>query len=418
MSTQSSPSLAKAILNQRMLICIFTGFSSGLPLYILIQLVPAWLRSEGVGLAEIGLFALIQLPYNWKFAWAPLLDRYALPFLGLRRGWLILCQIALAISIALLPFYDLENSLMVVAYFAAVVAFFSATQDVLLDAYRRELLPDEELGIGNSIHINAYRLAGLVPGALSLVLADHFDWSTVFLVTACFMGVGVIMTLCIKELEHSPTNATLSFQQTFTEPFADFFKRLGTEKAFYVLAFILLYKFGDNMATALASPFYIDMGFSLTEIGLIAKNAGLWPMIFGSIIGGIIMIKAGINRSLWMFGVVQIVSIFGFALLTYFPGNKWMLALIISFEYLGVGLGAAAITAFMARTANKNFAATQLALLTAIVTLPRTLANSLVGFIVEDVGWEMFFYICVACAIPGMLLLLKVAPWNETEKEG
>jgi len=404
-----------AVFNRRTLICAFNGFSSGLPLYILITLVPAWLRKEGVGLAEIGLFTLIMLPYNWKFLWAPLLDRYQLPFLGLRRGWMLLFQLALLISIGILPHIGL-SSLGNVAYLAAAVAFFSASQDVVLDAYRREILPDRELGFGNSIAVNAYRIAGLIPGSLSLILADHFSWELVFFVTALFMFFGIGMTLVIAEppREYHPN----SFREAVLDPIREFFQRAGTGHALLIIAFLFFYKLGDNMATALATPFYIDMGFSLSEIGLIAKNAALWPVIFGSILGGLLMIRIGINRALWVFGVVQVVSILGFALLAHVGANQWLLALVIGFEYLGVGLGTSASVAFIARSSDKRFTAFQFALLTAAATLPRTIANSITGFIIEAVGWETFFYLCTLCAAPGMLLLIWVAPWNGEKPEG
>lgn len=408
----SPPSLQDAIFNRRTLICIFTGFSSGLPLYILASLVPAWLRTEGVGLKEIGLFTLINLPYTWKFLWAPLMDRYSLPLLGLRRGWMLLTQLLILVSIACLPLFDIQTNLWTITWLAAGVAFFSASQDVVLDAYRRELLPDTELGFGNSIHINAYRIAGLIPGSLSLILADHFDWQIVFMITAGFMLLGIGMTLCIREPNHSRTPQTL--RQAVLDPFREFFNRRGSRQALMILGFILLYKLGDNMATALSTPFYIDLGFTLTEIGLIAKNAALWPMIVGSILGGLIMIRIGINRALWVFGVVQLVSILGFALLAHVGHNLWLLGLAIGFEYLGVGLGTAAIVAFIARTTDTRYTATQFALFTAVAALPRSLANAATGFMVEQLGWEVFFYVCTLLALPGMALLLVIAPWNET----
>ncbi|MYM64723.1 AmpG family muropeptide MFS transporter [Pseudomaricurvus sp. HS19] len=410
-ASESRSSLQQAIFNRRTLICIFTGFSSGLPLYILAQLVPAWMRTEGIGLKEIGLFTLINLPYTWKFLWAPLMDRFSLPFLGLRRGWMLLTQIMLLLSIAALPWLDLNNNLLIITWLAAAVAFFSASQDVVLDAYRREILPDTELGFGNSIHINAYRIAGLIPGSLSLILADHFDWQTVFAVTAAFMLLGIALTLCIDEPEHRYTPHTL--RSAVTEPFQEFFNRNGVRQATLILAFIFLYKLGDNMATALSTPFYIDLGFSLSEIGIIAKNAALWPMVFGSIAGGIIMIRLGINRSLWVFGVVQMLSILGFALLAHVGANLWLLGLVIGFEYLGVGLGTAAMVAFIARTTDHRYTATQFALFTAVAALPRSLANAATGYIVEATGWETFFYLCTLLAVPGMLLLVVMAPWQE-----
>ena len=414
----NSPSIKDALLNRRMLICIFTGFASGLPLYILISLVPAWLRTEGVGLKEIGFFALIGLPYTWKFLWSPLLDRYQIPLLsyrpGLRRSWMLASQVALLICILSLGMFDPQKELWTIAYICLFIAFLSATQDIVLDAYRRQILPDEELGLGNSIHVNAYRIAGLVPGSLALILADSLPWQTVFMITAAFMLFGIALTLSIKE-PVAPKNHPSNLQSAVVEPFKEFFNRQGVQQALLILAFMLLYKLGDSMATALATPFYLDMGFSKSEIGYIAKNAALWPMIIGGILGGLLMLKIGINRALWLFGLVQIVSILGFAVLARVGEGLWLLALVISFEYLGVGLGTAAFVAFIARTTNPTFAATQFALFTAITAVPRTVASSATGIIIEGMGWENFFYLCTVLAIPGMLLLLKVAPWNNAE---
>jgi PAT family beta-lactamase induction signal transducer AmpG len=402
----------EAILNRRMLICVFTGFTSGLPLYVLFQLVPGWLRVEGVGLAEIGFFALVQFPYAWKFLWSPFMDRFTLPFLGHRRGWMLLTQGFLLISIGLLGFTKPDLNLWAVAYLSAAVAFFSASQDIVLDAYRRELLPDVELGLGNSIHVQAYRFSGLVPGALGLILADHFEWQIVFVIIAMFMLIGIVLTLVIDEAIENPTPPQ-SMRDAVFDPFRDFIGRSGLKPALLVLAFLFLYKLGDNLATALQTPFFVDVGFTLTEIGAIAKSAGLIAAIVGGMAGGLIMVKLPINRALWLFGVVQITSIFGFALLSTLGANPWMLGVVVAFEYLGVGLGSAALIAFMARTTNPAFAATQLALFTALASVPRVFANAVTGVIVEAIGWTSFFLFCAACAVPGMLLLFKVAPWNE-----
>ncbi len=404
----------EAVLNRRMLICIFTGFTSGLPLYVLFQLIPGWLRVEGVGLAEIGFFALVQFPYTWKFLWSPVMDRFTLPFLGHRRGWMLLTQLLLLVSMGVMGFIKPGLNLWTVAYLSAAVAFFSASQDIVLDAYRRELLPDVELGLGNAIHVQAYRLSGLVPGALGFILADHFAWHIVFIIIAAFMFVGIIMTLVIDEAIADPTPPK-TMRDAVIDPFRDFIGRAGLAPALLVLAFLFLYKLGDNMATALQSPFFIDVGFTLTQIGAIAKTAGLIAAIVGGIVGGLIMVKVSINRALWLFGVVQIVSILGFALLSDIGPNPWMLGIVVAFEYLGVGLGSAALIAFMARTTNPAFAATQLALFTALASVPRVFANAVTGVIVEQVGWTNFFLLCTVLAAPGMLLLFKVAPWNEPE---
>ena len=410
---ESSKPLLEALFNRRMLICIFTGFSSGLPLYILINLIPAWLRSEHVDLKAIGLFALIQLPFTWKFVWSPLVDRYALPVLGRRRGWMLLTQILLLLSIPLFGLLQPQLNLWTIAYLATAVAFFSATQDIVLDAYRRELLPDAELGLGNSIHVQAYRVSSLIPGALALILADHFPWETVFSVTALFMLPGIATTLLVREptLAHPPPRTLV---EAIVEPFHEFMSRHGVREALLILAFIFLYKLGDSMATALATPFYLDMGFTKSEIGLIAKNAGLWPSIIGGLLGGLWMVKIGINRALWLFGVVQLVSILGFAWLAYVnQPDRVLLAIVISFEALGVGLGTAAFVAFIARTTDPRYTATQFALFTSLAVVPRSIVNASTGWIVEAIGWFDFYLVCAALALPGMALLLRVAPWNE-----
>ncbi len=404
-------SFKEAILNRRMLICVFTGFTSGMPLYVVFQLVPAWLRVEGVGLAEIGFFTLVQLPYVWKFLWSPVMDRYTLPFLGRRRGWMLVSQLAIMMSIAAMGFLEPALSIWTVAYLAAAMAFFSASQDIVLDAYRRELLPDVELGLGNTIHVQAYRLSGLVPGALALILADHMAWSSVFIVVALFMLIGVGLTLFIKEAVSEPSPPK-TLVDAVIKPFLEFFNRKGVASGLLVLAFLVLYKLGDNMATALQTPFFVDVGFTLTQIGSVAKLSGLIAAIIGGFAGGVIMIKLGINRALWLFGFVQITSILGFALLSVVGVNLWVLGFVVGFEYLGVGLGGAAFVAFMARTTNPVFAATQFALFSALTAVPRTVIGAFTGVMVEHLGWTNFFLVCTVLAIPGMLLLFKVAPWN------
>lgn len=400
-----------SVLNRRMLICVFTGFASGMPLYVLFQLVPAWLREGGVSLAEIGLFALVGIPYTWKFVWAPLMDRWVPPFLGRRRGWMIMFQLALLLSIGVLGAYQPEKDIAVIAWIAFAVAFFSASQDVALDAYRREILPDKELGLGNSIHVQAYRISSLVPGSLSLILADSLPWSSVFWITAGFMAIGVAMSLVVTEPESEYPTA-VGLREAVVAPFREYLTRRGWQGVLLVLGFMFLYKIGDNMATALATPFYLDLGFSKTEIGLVAKHAALWPAIVGGLLGGGLMIRLGINRSLWLFGVVQVLSILGFAVLATVGHSLSLLAAVISFEYLGVGMGTAAFTAFIARETSKVYAATQFALFTALAALPRTFANASTGIIVEQVGWAQFFLICALLALPGMALLAWVAPWR------
>lgn len=411
------PAWLAPLLTRRMLICVFTGFASGMPLYLLLNLLPAWLRTEGVSLKAIGLFALIQFPYTWKFLWAPLLDRFALP-LGRRRGWILLTQALLLIIIALLGRLSPAEDLGAIVWLAALLAFLSATADIALDAYRRELLTDRELGLGNSVHVNAYRIAGLVPGSLSLILADRLPWDTVFLVTALFMLPGMAMALLIREPAIAG-GAPKTLREAVVEPFHEFITRAGLREALLVLAFIFLYKLGDSMCTALATPFYLDMGYAKSDIGLVAKHAGLWPAVIGGLLGGLWMVNLGINRALWLFGVVQVVSIFGFAWLAWLGPQGAIdaaalvrLAFVIGFEALGVGLGTAAFVAFIARTTHPLYTATQYALFSSLAAVPRTFVNAATGWLVEWMGWASFFLLCVLLALPGMALLVRVAPWR------
>ena len=412
-----------------MLVCIFSGFSSGMPLYVLYHLIPTWLRDEGVDLKTIGLFSLIGFPYTWKFLWSPLIDHFKPPILGRRRGWALITQVALLGAIAAFGPLDPKAEIWSVAAVVGIVAFFSASQDIVLDAHRRELLPDHELGIGNSMFVNAYRLSMLVPGSLALILADQMPWSTVHLIVAAFMGVGIVTTYLMPEPE--PAEGTSkTFKEAVVEPFKEFFARDGVRSAMLILAFMLLYKLGDSMATALLTPFYLDLAFTKTEIGTVAKFAALWASVAGATLGGILMIRIGINRSLWCFGVVQLLTILGFAALNE-AGNdptlihfdliwwqidvslgQFWLFLVVSAEYLGVGLGTAAFVAYMARATDRRYTATQYALLTSVMGIPRTFANASTGFIVEGVGWTNFFLICALIAVPGMVLLKWVAPWG------
>ena len=388
--TADSPA-SPSLFSRQMLICVFTGFASGLPLYLLINLLPAWLRSEGVDLKAIGLFALIQLPYTWKFIWSPLMDRFTPPFLGRRRGWMLITQVALIASMAGFGVFLPQQDIWSIAALAVGVAFFSASQDIVLDAYR---------------------LASLVPGSLSLILADRLPWPWVFAITALFMLPGLLLTLSVSEPALRAA-APKTLRDAVVMPFKEFISRQGWQGAAWVLGFIFLYKLGDSMATALATPFYLDTGFSKTEIGLVAKHAGLWPAVIGGLLGGAWMLKLGINRALWVFGVVQCVSILGFVLLDQVGPDLRVLALAIGFEALGVGLGTAAFIAFIARSTHPAYTATQFALFTSLAAVPRTVANAATGYLMDALGWTPFFLLCTVLALPGMLLLYKVAPWGD-----
>ena len=405
----------RAFLNRHMLICVFLGFTSGLPLFTLVYLVQAWLRSEGVNLKEIGLFALIQFPYTWKFIWAPLMDRYV-PRLpgwrpGRRRGWMLATQLLVGGAIAALGFVSPREDIWTVAALTALVAFFGASQDIVIDAYRRELLADTEQGLGNAVHVNAYKIAALIPGSLSLILSDHLPWTVVFAVTAAFMLPGIVLTLVVREPRVSG-EAPKDLRAAIVQPFTEFVSRDGWGAALLILAFIFLYKLGDVMATTLSTSFFLDIGFDKTAIGVIAKTTAFWASLAGGIIGGAWLVKVGIARGLWVFGVVQIVSTLGFAWLAKIGPSPAALALIYGFETFATGLTLAAFTAYIASTTDPRYTATQFALFTSLASVPRTLASAASGFVVTKIGWFDYFFLCAVLAVPGMLLLPKVAPWN------
>ena len=404
----------KSACNQRMLICVVLGFSSGLPLYVLLQLVPAWLRRSHIDLTSIGIVGLAQIPYAWKFLWAPLCDRFGFKFLGRRRTWILSCQALLVVSMIGLGLLNPNETMGAITGATFIIAVFSATQDTAIDAYRRELLPDAELGLGNSFFVNAYRIAGLVPGGLSLIIADSVSWPIVFLSTAVFMIPGILCAVLMKEPDIGNAQPR-TLREAIIEPFHEFFHRSNFKFALLILAFLLLYKFGDSLATAQLTPFYIDMGFTNTQIGATAKLVGFWSMVVGTFLGGFIMVKIGINRALWLFGGVQLLSIFGLALLSVAKMNIYYLGLAVGFEYLGVGLGTTAFVAFIAAQTNKIFSATQFALFSSIFAIPRSVTGLIAAFIVEKMGlgWTRFFLISAATALPGMALLYWVAPWNK-----
>lgn len=398
-----------------LLVCIFLGFSSGLPLFILYNLLSAWLKSEGVDLKAIGLFALVGIPYTWKFLWSPAMDRFQLPFLGRRRGWMIATQIAVMLAVMLMGQFNPSTEIWTVVFLAAIVAFFSASQDIVIDAHRREWLTEEQMGSGTALFVNAYKLSTLVPGSLSLILSDIITWDWVFFITGLFMLPGMLTTLMVSEPRmYGPAPKTL--REAVVEPFNEFVNRRGWRHALLILAFIFLYKLGDSMATALATPFYLELGFTRTEIGLVAKNAGLWASILGGILGAYWMLKTGVNRGLWIFGVFQAFATLGFVILAQTGADLWVLTWVIGFEAITVGLGTAAFTAYIALETNPRFTATQFALFTSLSAVPRTFINALTGYIVEVTGWTNFFILCFALAIPGLLLLPKIAPWNKEKK--
>lgn len=399
----SSP-LWKLIFNWRMSVALLMGFSCGLPLLLTGSVMQAWMREDGVDLSVIGLFALVGLPYTLKFFWAPLLDRYTLPFLGRRRGWLLLAQLLLMFSIATLGFSNPGENPWLLASVALLVTFFSASQDIVVDAYRREDLRDNELGLGSSLYVNGYRIGMLLAGGGGLILADFISFQQVYLLMALSMLIGVITTTLSREPKVAEgTPKTL--REAVIDPFKEYF---GRPQALMILAFILFYKLGDTMASAMTTPFYLDIGYSKSEIGSVVKLFGFWATIGGGLLGGILLLKVGIHRALWHFGILQAVSTAGFAILVYTgPDISW-LAVIIAFENLSGGMGTAAYVAFMASLTNRRFTATQYALLSSLMGIPRVFASAPTGYLVEATNWASFFIICAVVAIPGLWLLRRL----------
>ena len=387
-----------------MIITFIMGFASGLPLLLTMSVLQAWMKDVQVDLGKIGLISLVGLPYSWKFVWAPIFDRFSLGKVGRRKGWLLLVQISLTTTIALLGQMNPAQNLILLAIVATFVAFLSASQDIVIDAYRRELLPNEELGLGSSIYVYGYRIAMLLASGGGLILADYVSWPMVYLMMALCMIPAIGCTLWAPEpkvMEKPPTN----FKESVVDPFMEFFKRHGS---LTILAFILLYKIGDTMASAMTIPFYMDIGFSKSEIGTITKLIGFWATLGGTFLGGLLIVKLKIIRSLFLFGIFQGVSTAGFAVLAIVGYSKILLTSVILIENLSAGMGTSAYMAFMAVQTNRKFTATQYALFTSLMGVPRTLLSAPTGYMANSIGWVAFFIFCTLVAIPGLVLIKKL----------
>ncbi len=394
-----------------MFVALIMGYVAGLPLELTGFVLKTWMREEGVNLAVIGLFALVGLPYTLKFLQAPLLDRFSILRLGRRRGWMLIFQIAIILSILCLGQTDPGRTPWLVAVAAFFVTLFSASQDIVIDAYRREDLADEELGLGSSLYITGYRAGMLLASSGGLILADHTSFPTVYAIMALCILPGIVTTLFTPE-PSVPFGGPKTLKEAVVQPFSEYFSR---PNALWILAFILLYKIGDTMASSMTAPFYVDLNFTKTEVGAVVKLFGFPPILIGTAIGGIIMLRIGINRSLWIFGILQAVSTAGFCILAQTGYSLPMLAAVIAFENLSSGMGTSAYSAFMASITNKKFTATQYALLTSLMGIPRVVASSVTGLLAQAMGWSSFFIFCTLIAVPGMLLLFKFAPWNCAE---
>lgn len=390
---------------------LLLGVSSGLPLFLTSKTLQAWMTVEGVNLAAIGLFSLVGLPYSLKFIWAPLLDRFTLPFLGRRRGWLILIQCTLLVAIALMALQRPAQALQILAVNALAIAFLSATQDIAADAYRADVLEKREMGAGAAVFVLGYRIALLLTGSLALILADRVSWPSVYLLISAVMVIGIIGTVVApepKERDRPPA----SLADAVVLPFGEFFQRLGLLQGLLILLFIVLYKLGDALVNNMSTPFLLQTGFTQTDIGAIQGGMGLIATIVGALAGGVILSKIGINRSLWVFGGLQAVSNLAYFIQAQLGRDYRFMILTINIENFCAGLGTAAFVAFLMSLCNQRFSATQYALLSSLMAVSRDILVAPAGRLVEITGWPMFFIISILAAIPGLMLLPIFAPWN------
>lgn len=393
--------------NRRVLCLLGLGFSSGLPIALTSSTLQAWMTAEKVDLRVIGIFSLVGLPYTIKVLWAPVMDRFALPWLGRRRGWILVNQALLACGILGLGWCSPAGVPWLVAFLALAVAFFSSSQDIVVDAYRADVLRHGELGAGAATTVVGYRLAMLMSGALALILSDHLSWHSVYVLMAGLMLLCVFVTLWAPEpSEH--VLAPSSLQEAVWEPLVSYFQR---PRAVEMLLFIMVYKLGDAIAGALTTPFFLDIGFTRTDVGTVNKAFGLISSIVGSLAGGSVVARFGLNRSLWVFAFVQAISNLAFTVVALLGKNYTAMVSAIGIENLSGGMGTAAFVAFMMSLCDKRFTATQYALLTSFMAVTRVLAGVPTGFMVHALGWAMFFAVSVLGALPGILLLPRVAPW-------
>ncbi|MGJ3254189.1 MAG: AmpG family muropeptide MFS transporter [Elainellaceae cyanobacterium] len=390
---------------------LLLGFASGLPLFLTSRTLQAWMTVEGIDLGAIGLFSLVGLPYSLKFLWSPLLDRFIPPFLGRRRGWLIITQIALTGAIAAMSLQRPTQSLQLLAFNAILIAFFSASQDIAFDAYRTDVLDKLEMGAGAAVAVLGYRIALLVTGSLALILADQMPWPIVYLLMAGLMLLSVVYSVWAPEpVMRDRPPATLA--EAVKLPFLEFFERSGITRALSILGFIILYKLGDSLINNMATPFLLQVGFSQTDVGAIQGGMGLLATIVGVLAGGAFLSQLGINRSLWVFGGFQAISNLVYLILAQMGQNYPFMVVAINIENFCAGLGTAAFVAFLMSLCNQRFSATQFALLSSLMAVSRDILVAPAGKIAESTGWTLFFLITLVASLPGLLLLPIFAPWN------
>jgi len=400
----SSP-YTEILRSPRIAAVLLLGFSSGLPLALTGSTLQAWLTVSGTDIMTMAWFSWIGIPYLLKVFWSPLMDRYVPPFLGRRRGWMLLTQLALVAGIAAMAVSPPNADLWLLGCLALWVAFASASQDIVIDAYRTDLLPAAERGMGAAVSVLGYRIAMLASGGLALILADHIGWRQTFFVMAALMGVGLATSLLAPEPELRGTPPR-SLREAVVEPLRDLVSRPG---ALQLLALIILYKFGDALAGTLTTAFLIrGVGFSLTDVGTINKVLGLVSLLAGGLFGGLLLVRMSLMRALLLFGVLQAISNLSFAVLAWAGKSYPLLVFAVGFENLASGMGTAAFVAFAMALCNHSFSATQYALLSALASLGRILFGPVTGGLVEAMGWANFFVFTFVAALPGLWLVWQM----------
>lgn len=393
-----------------MVALLLLGFASGLPLFLTSQTLQAWMKTAGVDLGTIGWFSLVALPYSLKFLWSPLLDRYVPPFLGRRRGWLLVTQILLTLAIAAMSLQNPQQALQLLAINALIIAFLSASQDIAFDAYRTDILEEREMGAGAAVTVLGYRIALLLTGSLALILADRISWPITYLVLAGLMLFTVGFTLFAPETVNDRPPETL--RDAVVLPFQEFFQRKGVQQGILILVFIVLYRLGDALVNNMVTPFLLDIGFTQTDIGAIRGGMGLFATIVGILVGGALLSQWGINRSLWIFGGLQAISNLAYFVLAQVGLSYPIMVLAINIENFCAGLGTAAFVAFLMSLCNPRFSATQFALLSSLMAVSRDILSAPAGDIAKATGWPLFFLITLIAALPGLILLPWFAPWR------
>ena len=404
----------KVYLTRRMLVVLLLGLSSGIPLALTSSTLQAWMVDEKVDIRVIGLFALVAWPYIGKILWAPLMDRYSPKILGRRRGWILLCQIALIVSIIIMSFSNPSKMAVFTAIIAILVTFFSASQDIVIDAYRTDVATKEEIGPSTSMYIIGYRFGYLVSNGLALIMADHMPWRSVYLMMALLIGLCIPATLLAPEPAVNAARPN-TLVDAVVKPLKEFLTR---SHAWEILLFLVIYKIDTVIAQALMTPFLMGLDFTKTDIGALTKTVGFAATVAGTLAAGGFMVTNGIKRSLWTFGITQGISGLCFALLAHVGHSYTMMVVAVIAEFFFSSAGNVAYSGFIMSLCDKRFTATQYALFTSLMAATRVLGQSPTGFLQKTVGWENYFLITVLAMVPGLLLLLRYPKWGRPAEQG